>query len=278
MFFFFPNTLHTCIREPLGNNSNHSKASNRELQPSRGPQERGRKQVSKRYTHARPGMHMQQCSAVPCDHWYDTYVLPYNPLHLMALFCQHRVFVCYKTEKGTLMLLSFTRVTLRLLALLGQVTWTGTVCFRGRKWGRGTTSGTKAAYSPLSGLAGCEGAGGPASIVKRSGHDIAFLRSESTCAGFWAMYCCGCAAGCSPEDGSSNPLRQAEEEYEEDMRHPAAGGTSDEGHCCRCAVPGALLLYYMMTYLTRKEGGGRARAPLAAHTRPKRALVTGLQI
>ena len=50
----------------------------------------GRKQVSKRSTHARPGMHMQQCSAVPCDHWYDTYVLPYNPLHLMALFCQHK--------------------------------------------------------------------------------------------------------------------------------------------------------------------------------------------
>ena len=37
------------------------------------------------------------------------------------------------------MLLSFTRVTLRLLALLGQVTWTGTVCFRGRvgSWGGG---------------------------------------------------------------------------------------------------------------------------------------------
>ena len=28
----------------------------------------GRKQVSKRSTHARPGMHMQQCSAVPRDH------------------------------------------------------------------------------------------------------------------------------------------------------------------------------------------------------------------
>ena len=30
---------------------------------------RGHKQVSKSSTHARPGMHMQQCSAVPQDHW-----------------------------------------------------------------------------------------------------------------------------------------------------------------------------------------------------------------
>ena len=50
-------------------------------------------------------------------------------------FVNTRVFICRKTEKGTLMILSFTRVTLRVLALLGQVTWTGTVCFRGGKWG-----------------------------------------------------------------------------------------------------------------------------------------------
>ena len=81
-------------------------------------------------------------------------------------FVNTKVFICYKTEKGTLMILSFTRVTLRVLALLGQVTWTGTVCIRGGKWGRGATSGTRAAYSPLNGLVGCEGAGGPASIVK----------------------------------------------------------------------------------------------------------------
>ena len=46
-------------------------------------------------------------------------------------FVNTRVFICYKTVKGTLMLLSFTRVTLHVLALLGQVTWTGTVYFRG---------------------------------------------------------------------------------------------------------------------------------------------------
>ena len=46
-------------------------------------------------------------------------------------FVNTRVFICYKTKKGTLMMLSFTRVTLRVLALLGQVTWTGTVYFRG---------------------------------------------------------------------------------------------------------------------------------------------------
>ena len=38
--------------------------------------------------------------------------------------------------------------------------------------------------------------------------------------------------------------RRAEEEYEEDTRHQAAGGTSDGGHCCRCAVLGALLFNF----------------------------------
>ena len=33
--------------------------------------------------------------------------------------------------------------------------------------------------------------------------------------------------------------RQAEEEYEEDMRRPADGGSSDGARCCRCAVRGA---------------------------------------
>ena len=37
-------------------------------------------------------------------------------------------------------------------------------------------------------------------------------------------------------------VRQAEEEYEEDMCHLAAGGTSDGARCCRCAVPGASFL------------------------------------
>ena len=36
--------------------------------------------------------------------------------------------------------------------------------------------------------------------------------------------------------------RQAEEEYEEDMRYQAAGGTSDGAPCCRCVVPGASFL------------------------------------
>ena len=34
------------------------------------------------------------------------------------------------------------------------------------------------------------------------------------------------------------------------MRHQAAGGTSDGGHCCRCAVPGALLSFCLVIYLT----------------------------
>ena len=33
--------------------------------------------------------------------------------------------------------------------------------------------------------------------------------------------------------------RQAEEEYEEEMRHPADAGSTDGARCCRCAVPGA---------------------------------------
>ena len=43
--------------------------------------------------------------------------------------------------------------------------------------------------------------------------------------------------------------RQAEEEYEEDMRRPADGGSSDGARCCRCAVPGASFL---------RVSGGRA--------------------
>ena len=58
----------------------------------------------------------------------------------------------------------------------------------------------------------------------------------------WLLAACrnGCAAGCCPEDAGANPLRRAEDEYEEDMRLPSAGGTGDGGHCCRCAVLGAL--------------------------------------
>ena len=36
--------------------------------------------------------------------------------------------------------------------------------------------------------------------------------------------------------------RQAEEEYEEDMRHLADGGSSEGARCCRCAVSGASFL------------------------------------
>ena len=99
-------------------------------------------------------------------------MLPYKSLRLLALFCHTRVFTCYKTEKGTLTLLSFIRVTLRVLALLGQVTWTGTVFIRGGLWGGDATPGTWAANTPLRGIDGCEGAYGPASDMKRSVHTI----------------------------------------------------------------------------------------------------------
>ena len=46
--------------------------------------------------------------------------------------------------------------------------------------------------------------------------------------------------------------RQAEEEYEEEMRHPADVGSSDGARCCRCAVPGASFLCIPQSY-KRKE-------------------------
>ena len=83
-------------------------------------------------------------------------------------FVNTKVFLCYKTVKGTLTLLSFIRVTLRVLAPLGQVTWTETVSIRGGLWSGDASSGTRAAYTPLRGIDGCEGAEGLASDVKRS--------------------------------------------------------------------------------------------------------------
>ena len=43
--------------------------------------------------------------------------------------------------------------------------------------------------------------------------------------------------------------RQAEEEYKEEMRHQAADGTSDGARCCKCAVLGALLLFFRVDIL-----------------------------
>ena len=42
--------------------------------------------------------------------------------------------------------------------------------------------------------------------------------------------------------------RQAEEEYEEEMRRPADAGSSNGARCCRCAVPGASFLCYPQSY------------------------------
>ena len=52
-------------------------------------------------------------------------------------FVNTEAFLCYKTEKGTLTSPSLIRVTLRVLALLGQVTWTETVAIRGGLRGGG---------------------------------------------------------------------------------------------------------------------------------------------
>ena len=45
--------------------------------------------------------------------------------------------------------------------------------------------------------------------------------------------------------------RQAEEEYEEEMRHPADAGSSDGARCCRCVVPGASFLCLPQSYKQR---------------------------
>ena len=55
--------------------------------------------------------HTNHCSCWPC-------------------YVNTEAFLCYKTEKGTLTSPSFIHVTLRVLALLGQVTWTETVAIR----------------------------------------------------------------------------------------------------------------------------------------------------
>ena len=59
----------------------------------------------------------------PCYHTNHCSCWPY--------FVNTEVFLCYKTEKGTLASPSVIRVTLRVLALLGLVTWTETVAIRG---------------------------------------------------------------------------------------------------------------------------------------------------
>ena len=75
--------------------------------------------------------------------------------------------------------------------------------------------------------------------------DKAFLGAWGRKEGFSASHRSGDAAGCCPEDGGSKPpSRQAGEEYEEDMRHPAADGTSDGARCCTCAVDGASRLFF----------------------------------
>ena len=55
---------------------------------------------------------------------------------------------------------------------------------------------------------------------------------------FWP---CATAA-VQPAAALKTSVRIPQGEYEEEMRLPSAGGTGDGGHCCRCAVRGALFL------------------------------------
>ena len=63
----------------------------------------------------------------------DMIQMSYHTNHCACWLCfvNTGVFLCYKTKEGTLTPPSFIRVTLHVLALLGQVTWTETVAIRG---------------------------------------------------------------------------------------------------------------------------------------------------
>ena len=60
--------------------------------------------------------------------------------------------------------------------------------------------------------------------------------------GFWPRT----AAAVQPAAAPKTPVRIPQGEYEEEMRHPSAGGAGGGGQCCRCAVPGALVLLRAM--------------------------------
>ena len=84
--------------------------------------------------------------------------------------------------------------------------------------------------------------------------------------------------------------RQAEEEYEEEMRHPADAGSSDGARCCRCAVPGASFLYSPAIHTQgniqgrggRRDGGAGACPGFgqrgAAAVQPAAALKTRVRV
>ena len=60
--------------------------------------------------------------------------------------------------------------------------------------------------------------------------------------GFWPRT----AAVVRPAVALKTLVRIPQGEYDEEMRLPSAGGTGDGGHCCRCDVPGALLVCVLL--------------------------------
>ena len=60
--------------------------------------------------------------------------------------------------------------------------------------------------------------------------------------GFWPCT----AAAVRPAAALKTPVRIPRGEYEEEMQLPSAGGSGGGGHCCKCAVPGALFLLRAM--------------------------------
>ena len=71
--------------------------------------------------------------------------------------------------------------------------------------------------------------------------DCSLLKASCPQDKFLASYCSSCAAGCCPEDASSNP----QGEYEEEMRLLSAGAGGG-AQCYRYAVPGALFFPCML--------------------------------
>ena len=84
--------------------------------------------------------------------------------------------------------------------------------------------------------------------------DKAFLRAGRHKKGFWALYRSGCAASCCPEDGGSSPCgRQAEEDYEEEMRFRRTAVPVTERAAAGVLWLGPCFYFPMCTYLTQSK-------------------------
>ena len=93
-----------------------------------------------------------------------------------------------------------------------------------------------------------------------------------------------CAAtAVQPAAALKTSVRIPQGEYEEEMGPPSAGGTGDGGHCCMCAVRGALLLLCVKNYWARVQAKkiteklrGRDTPPIHRRYRWWRGMLKGV--